>query len=173
MEVKILREAGIDEALLGMSLSYESNIDKMYPRAVLLSSQDHGHNKFLESIVLWLDIIAPRFWWSQADTYRAGVTKQSSSTMHTLSKKEFSQKDFEHPIPQNILNILNTIPKERLKNILPEGFLQRRIVCLNYKVLRTIIKQRLTHKLPEWQTFITAILTQCQNPEFLKDLITC
>ena len=170
MKVKILNEAGLDEALLGMSLSYESAIDKMYSRAITLSPKDLGHNKFLESIILWLDITAPRYWWSQADTYRVGVTKQSSSTMHTLSKKEFSQTDFEHPIPQSIINILNTAPKDKLKNILPEGFLQRRIVCLNYKALRTIIKQRLNHKLPEWTIFIDAIFTQCQNPEFLKDL---
>ena len=168
MEIKILREAGLEEALIGIGLSYD--VPGVVSRAVKLSHLDGGHNKFLESIVLWLDITAPRYFWQQFDTYRTGVTKQSQSTMHTLSSKEFTQTDFEHPIPQNLLNILNTLPKERLKNILPEGFLQRRIVCMNYKSLRTIISQRITHKLPEWKIFIYSTTNQCQHPEFLEDL---
>jgi hypothetical protein len=42
---------------------------------------------------------------------------------------------------------------ERVKNGLPEGFLQTRGVCLNYQVLKTIYEQRRGHKLREWRLF--------------------
>lgn len=50
-----------------------------------LFEKDGGHNKFLESVILWLDVNAPLYWWTEADTYRLS-TKQSESTMHTLEK---------------------------------------------------------------------------------------
>ena len=40
-----------------------------------------------------------------------------------------------------------------LKNLLPEGYLQRRIVVLNAKTLQNIIAQRIKHRLPEWKQF--------------------
>ena len=83
MNVTVLNEAGYQEALLGLSLSYEQSLDKMPAVAERLAQRDNGHNKFLESIVVWLDVIAPRYWWQEFDTYRIGVSKQSSSTMHT------------------------------------------------------------------------------------------
>ncbi len=169
MQVKILKEAGNSEALLGIGLSY--NVEGTQSRADKLAPKDGGHNKFLESVVLWIDITAPRYWWCQFDTYRVGVSKQSESTMHTLGKKEFEQSDFESPIPGILLNILNTAPQAELKTILPESFLQRRIVCLNYKVLRHIFRQRLTHKLPQWQEFIWKIYDNCNHPNYLKDIL--
>ena len=51
--------------------------------------------------------------------------------------------------------------KERLffvlKNDLPEGFLQRRIVCLNIKALQNMYMQRKNHRLPEWHKFFRDI----------------
>lgn len=40
-----------------------------------------------------------------------------------------------------------------LIKLLPESYLQKRTVCLNYEVLRTIYHQRAGHKLKEWQQF--------------------
>ena len=171
MKVTVLREAGIEEALLGLSLSYNQPVEKMKAVADRLADKNEAHNKFLESIVVWVDVIAPRFWWQEFDTYRVGVTKQSESTIHTIMKTELMPEDFAHPIFQPELDRLNDmILDERfieLKNALPEGFLQRRIVCTNYKTLRRIIFQRKNHKLPEWHTFIQAILTQVEHPEWL------
>ena len=171
MIVLVIEEAGYKEALLGIRLSYNSKTENLHPRSILLASQDSGHNKFLESIVMWLDITAPRFWWQQFDTYRAGVTKQSQSTMHTLYNHTFIQDNFETYIPAALLDILNKYKDQpELKGMLPESFLQRRIVCTNYKVIRHIIKQRFTHKLKQWQHFIYAIHSQCSYPEYLNDL---
>ena len=45
------------------------------------------HCKHLRMIQVWAEITAPREWLIQLDTYRFGVEKVSTSTMHTLMKR--------------------------------------------------------------------------------------
>lgn len=171
MKIAVIKEAGYEEAMYGISLSFNSDVGRMPDRAEKLASLDKGHNKFLESICVWLDVDAPRYWWSQFDTYRIGVTKQSESTMHTLTKRELTQDDFETPIHPDVLGIVNIFIRHgdliNAKAHLPEAFLQRRIVCTNYKALRGVVQQRATHKLPEWQTLIQELYAQLCRPHFL------
>lgn len=174
MQVKIIAEAGYACAMLGLSLSYETNTDKAQAVSLKLYDKDGGHNKFLESMCVWLDITAPRYFWQQFDTFRIAVTKQSGSTMHTLMRRPLTQDDFESPIWATTLLHLNILIEGKmfkaLKNELPEGFLQRRILCTNYKTLRTIISQRMSHKLPQWHAFCRAVLLGLRHPEFVTDL---
>ena len=179
MKLKILEEAGFRHALLGISLSYnrpfetEDDINKVYETAKKLAHKEGGHNKFLESISVWLDIVAPRYWWQQFATYRIGITCNSESTMHTIMKRQLSEDDFENPLP-DIIDFINEYINEKdfetVKSNLPEGFLQRRIIALNYKVLRHMILQRKNHKLKEWRYFISEIYKQIEHPEFLSEL---
>jgi len=172
MKIEILHEAGYKEALLGISLSYNQPIENMSKVANKLAHKDGGHNKFLESIAVWLDIIAPRYWWQQFDTYRIGVTKQSESTMHTILKGLLTELDFEIPISTVLLDRLNTLIKKKLfkqvKAELPESFLQRRVVCTNYKTLRHIYHQRKSHRLGEWYTFCREIFYNLNYPKFIS-----
>ena len=172
--VRIISEHGFDEAALGLSLSYEREADNMPPVMRRLYAADGGHNKFLESIYLWIDVTAPRHFWQQFDTYRVGITKQSGSTMHTLTRRPVTQADFETAIPDETLARLNALIAAKdlhaLKNELPEGYLQRRIVCLNYKALRNIIAQRRTHRNKPWQVFCQAMIEQSRHTAFLEDL---
>lgn len=199
MRMRILEEEGQMEAVLGMSLSYgAAGYDDMDGEKPLLSGwnneplevsgwynkqlevsrklavKDGGHNKFLESIAVWMLVEAPRYWWQQFDTYRAGITKQSESTMHTLMKRDLTQDDFEGGIDQTILDLLNGGIHEKdfdyVKRHLPESFLQTRVVCTNYKALRNIIRQRRTHKLPEWKYFIEQVLDGVIDPEYLREV---
>jgi hypothetical protein len=66
VKIKILKEAGYDEAILGLSLSKGTSIERAKDVAVILSDKDGGHNKLLESIYIWLDVTAPRYWWQEA-----------------------------------------------------------------------------------------------------------
>ena len=65
------------------------------------------HRKFMRMIVVYVDILAPLYWWKEFDTYRAGVKylddpnpfdieMNSCSTMHCIHKKEFTLDDFSH-----------------------------------------------------------------------------
>jgi len=176
MKVEIINEDGCEQALLGISLSYDNTfeLDKQYKVALKLAKKDGGHNKFLESIQVWIDITAPRYWWQQFDTYRVGTTKQSGSTMHTIMRRNLHQDDFEKPIYLGTLDHLNHLIRikdfDQLKNELPEGFLQRRIVGTNYKVLRNMILQRGTHKLKEWQFFLYTVRSQVEHKGFLPKI---
>lgn len=185
MRVRVIEEHGYEAALFGMGLSFgktspfdyyeEWPFHHMSDVAEKLSGRDGGHNKFLESIVVWLDITAPRYWWQEFDTYRVGTTKQSESTMHTMTTRHLYQKDFEgENIPLEIITYLNDLIDQKewkkVKEALPESFRQRRIVCTNYKVLRNMIQQRKKHKLTEWRTFIKNVLGQIKRPQFLPSL---
>lgn len=185
MNVTILKEHGHEEALVGMSYSYFDNAkdkdewwglqkDKAKKRAPLLAPMGGGHNKFLRQIVLWVDVTACRAWWSEFDQYKVGVTTQSCSTMHTLAKRAPMIEDFEEgTLPETIYTFTAVWEKAKgdvttLKMNLPEGFLQRRMVTLNYDNLRNIINQREGHRLKWWSVFIDEIKSQVQFPEYLK-----
>lgn len=189
MKVKILLEFGYLPALFGLGLSHgltsdmdfyqfysrSENIEKLQSIALKLAHKDGGHNKFLESICVWMDIDAPRFWWSEMDTYRVGISKQSESTMHTITKRILTQDDFEYPVYGLFFNLVagaisDKLPIDEIKNILPEGFLQRRIVCTNYKTIQNIVKQRTEHRLPQWKTFIDE-MRNLEHPEYIFEEI--
>lgn len=183
MLVSVRKETGYALALEGIGLSFNVyDIDRLGGVAEKLAPKDGGHNKFLESMMVWIDIDAPRYWWSEFDTYRVGTTKQSESTMHTITHRLLTQDDFEFVVYGFTLRQLNDAIKDyqttenkqakarlfaEIKNNLPEGFLQRRIVCTNYKTLKNIVWQRKHHKLLEWKAFIKALADQLEHPEFV------
>lgn len=184
MIVNVLEERGLDHALRGMAYSYRDRAEdvecwwagkreRAYERMAKLAHMDGGHNKALESIIVWIDIDACRGYWSQFDTYRSGITKQSDSTMHTLAKREPVTADFEEGTDPRMIELFIQLWHEhkkdvtKLKDNLPEGYLQRRIVCTNYKTLRNIIAQRRGHRLKYWDVFCDSILAQVEHPEYL------
>ncbi len=173
MRLRVLEEHGYDSALLGLSLSHRQEPARMAAVARRLCFLGDGHNKFLESIVVWLDIVAPRYFWQQFDTYRVGVTRQSESTMHTVTARPLTQSDFAHPVPEPHLAFLNQLIAEgrweEARWQLPESFLQRRIVSANYMALQRIVRQRATHRLPEWWAFIDQLVASVGHPEYLKE----
>ena len=168
MKIKILNEYGHKESLIGIGLNKKiitddieningRDLKRLQNIADKLSQLDGGHNKFLESIQVWLDISAPLYWWKQFDTYRIGISKQSESTMHTLMKFPLKQTDFQQPLPESLFLMLVKLREqnnfEQLNNCLPHSYRQRRIVNINYKALRNIYFQRKNHKLVEWRQF--------------------
>jgi len=186
MEIKVLKEAGYEEGVRGLSYSFkdraipleewwtQDRFEKVAKTASKLAHRDGGHNKWIESITVWIDIDAPRYWWSEFDTYRVGMTKQSESTMHVLSKRVVTEGDFEDLVDPMLIDALNRkiadkLDIQTLKAHLPESYLQRRIVVTNYKVLRNIILQRWDHRLKLWERFCKEVLSQLEHPELLPN----
>jgi len=187
IEVNKLEEAGYCSALLGLSFNKKKDPAEMVTVAGKLAFLDHGHNKFLESIVIWLEVKGPRYFWQEADTYRIS-TKQSESTMHTLVQEllavsiddaivvdAYMAENFE-PGSCSIetLKAIQAAAQVKdyvvIKRLLPEGFLQKRIWCMSYKTLANIIIQRRHHRLGHWQSFITQVLSQVEHSEILPAL---
>lgn len=187
IRVRKADEAGYAAALQGLAHNKKQEPQRMDAVARRLADMDGGHNKFLESIIVWLDVRAPRYWWQEADTFRLS-TKQSESTMHTLTEElaaidihnsaeveAFIADNFEPNScsPQTLAWIYETVPQKNIieiKKKLPEGFLQTRMWCMSYKTLRNIILQRRTHRLPHWREFIRQVLEQVEHPELLPGL---
>ena len=172
MKVYDIEVHGIDRALRGLARSYGSPLEKMHHRAIALAPLDKGHNKFLRQIQVWCEVEAPRFWWSEFDTYKVGAVAQSDSTMHTINRQFLTQDNFEYPIINATLDNLNDFIHikasiEDIKNELPEGFLQGRTLNFNYATLREITLQRYNHKLPQWQLFLNTLLTIITDIELL------
>lgn len=188
MKVKVLEEHGIWCALHGIGLSYgltsfdtltlnDELLDRLSKVSEKLAPKGDGHNKFLEFIDVFVLIRAPRYWWSQFDTYRVGITKQSESTMHTILKTPFTVESFQclmgdEPISQHTLDRLNSLRERKnwrqLKIELPESYLQTRIVKLSYMNIKNIVRQRKSHKLIEWQMFINQLVAQLNYKNYLE-----
>lgn len=73
---------------------------------LMMSLRDAGtdHRKFMRMITVYVDIMAPLYWWKEFDTYKVGTVANSCSTMHKIAAKEFTLEDFscEHLIDYNL-----------------------------------------------------------------------
>lgn len=132
------------------------------------------HRKFMRQIFVSVDITAPLFWWKEFDTYKVGTVANSTSTMHKLASTPitmdcFEMGDFEDENLNlkecwnkhiHFLESLRTAYNEtkdkrywkELIRLLPESWLQKRTVTMNYENLLGICSkgQRRNHKLTEW-----------------------
>lgn len=157
-----------------------------------LSKAGSEHAKYLRQIQVWANVNMPRYWWSEADTYKFG-TKSSCSTMHKLFNTKnaiclddfvFSNKDRE--LMNIIVDNLNTIREEwifwkelknqlkmdecliRAKRILPEGFLQLRTWNTNYAELMNMYQQRKHHRLKE--EWVDVFCSWCETLPYFYEL---
>ena len=180
MNIKTLEVAGIAPAIHAMRNPMDSweksdtvrghvgNLDKEL--STKLAKAGTEHCKHLRMVMVWAEISAPRYWWNEFDTYRAGVEKVSCSTMHKLMSRPLTIDDFEHDelyTDSFIAAINNRIEaykgmddpdtKKRIfrgvVQMLPQSFIQRRTVMMSYAALRNIYRQREGHKLIEWMHF--------------------
>lgn len=142
------------------------------------------HRKFMRMITVYVDILAPLYWWKEFDTYKVGTVANSCSTMHKITEKEFVLDDFSHEHlgdkeKQILLTIVEAMNESRdafvtwnedykhdkkdywwqIIQLLPSSYNQKRTIMLNYEVLANIYKSRKDHKLDEWQNFCQWIKT--------------
>lgn len=61
-----------------------------------LAKSGSTHAKYRRMIVVYLDIVAPLYWWKEFDTYKIGTVANSCSTMHRIQENEFMLADFSH-----------------------------------------------------------------------------
>ena len=131
-----------------------------------------SHRKFLRQIGIYVDITANLKWWDEFDTYLHTV-KNSTSQMHSLTKRDFRPEDFSWEfnnvevtaIMNYIIANLNKFRKRYVAEkddavkkaiwrdmieIMPQSFLYTRTTYLNYEVFLTQYAMRKNHKMSEW-----------------------
>lgn len=146
------------------------------------------HRKFLRMIHVQAEVRAPRYVLTELDTYKVGTVRNSSSTMHLITKRELSINDFSREggastgALESIIDTLNMLIRcynlssnaglkqqwfMTIKQLLPESFMQRIIWDANYEVLLNIYHQRKNHRLTEWREFCSWIESLPYMKEFL------
>lgn len=142
------------------------------------------HAKFMRFVTVTCDITAPRYWWTEFDTYKVGTVRCSCSTMHTITKREITLDMFSldgcitgarsvmsivietlNNLRYRVLNPTDTDKKtgevkrhwRSIIQLLPQSYNQKSTVMLNYQVLRHMYHARKAHKLTEWHEFCTWI----------------
>lgn len=131
------------------------------------------HRKFMRQILVSVDITAPLYWWKEFDTYKIGTVSNSTSTMHKLASTPitigcFEMGDFEDLRVFDISTVWEILifDLERLRKLynetkdkrywkelirlLPESWLQKRTITMNYENILNMYRQRKNHKLTEW-----------------------
>ena len=134
------------------------------------------HRKFMRQIFVSVDITAPLYWWKEFDTYKVATVSNSTSTMHKLASTPitmdfFEIDDFDYFVGQNENDIghiwegliydLEYLRKKynetkdkrywkELIRLLPESWLQKRTITMNYENILNMYHQRKHHKLTEW-----------------------
>ena len=142
-----------------------------------------GHDNFLKGITVQVDIVAPLYWWKEAQRYHWFDFISSQSTMHCLLKFDIASQCVEETDPLIIKRIeelvasYNEIPGEKPEDkkrawriivaSLPSGFCLGATMVTNYQQLKTMYYQRRGHKLKEWHVFTDWCLTLPRFRELL------
>ena len=153
-------------------------------------------SKFIRQIGVSFDLTAPLYWWKEFDTYKVGTVANSTSTMHKLATTPitedcFSMDGVDPDIPileddatdigwlwKDIIFYCEELRKKyaitkdkqywrALVQLLPNGWMQKRTITLNYQVLRAQYFARRNHKLSEWHEYCEFI----EGLPYAKELI--
>lgn len=147
--------------------------DLDWKRATSLASREssEGHDNFLSGIIVSFDLTCTIKMWTEFERYHFAQIVSSQSTMHRLSKMQLDIACTPYTEPKIIerLQVLqkryNEEPNEaNLLTLLyscPVGLELTARVTTNYRQLKTMLKQRHNHKLPEWRNFCKEIVAQC------------
>lgn len=166
IQIKTLEIAGLRSVLEALRLPYgkecrsktnaEFNIDKsglivsgnfccaISPKDLQLLStlvkRGDEHSKVIRSMMVWVEITAPVWFYRELETYRIGRERlASTSTMHIECKG------------------LQGEELEKAKDEIPMGHIQKTVDMFSYQTLRRIYFQRRNHRLPMWHDFCSWI----------------
>lgn len=196
MKFENTKTSGWEDAILGMrlpmctsleeaksksdSLFYENgeplklgdkDLDLM-KRLILADNKGNQPNsKYLRMIHVQVCITAPNYWLNEADTYKVGTVRNSSSKMHRLANTPITKECFEmgdyyalDGLDDVWIATIENCEKLRVKynetkekrywkeliRLLPESWLYTSMFDFNYATLRNMYISRKNHKLTEW-----------------------
>lgn len=187
---------GLESAVKGskypMSVDLSTVTEDITPTTIKLATSKigEGHDNFLNGVIVQFDLTFTNKAWVEAERYHFLDFISSQSTMHRITRFNLDNSYIEYVDPRMIeimkekVNDYNELQKQEKENpsqevreelkrryleILysnPAGFKITARMTTNYRQLKTIYKQRRTHRLPEWQAFCDWCLTLPHN-EFI------
>lgn len=171
--IDIESEEGIELQSKGIYYKIGKNDLTLTQKLIKAGSE---HRKFMRQIFVSVDITAPLYFFKELDTYKVGTVSNSTSTMHKLASTPitidcFEMDDFEDCKDDSNVYVsaiwIESITRlEKLRQtynetkdkrywkelirLLPESWLQKRTVTMDYENLFAMVHQRKGHKLTEW-----------------------
>ena len=133
------------------------------------SESGAGHDQWLTGVVVQFDLEFTIKAWTEAERYHFFDFVSSQSTMHRIARFDMDNKYDEYTDPRVIEVVKELAAKYtetrdqedylRLLMSNPTGMKLMAGMTTNYRQLKTIYKQRRTHRLPEWREFCSWIET--------------
>ena len=149
------------------------------------------HRKYLRQVQVSFDLSCHHIFWSEFDTYKVGVTRNSCSKMHTIHVKSFEPDDFSHEgisevggkyeehfretlkILEELRLLFNGTHEKKywraLLESLPMGYNLKATITMNYENVVNIINQRTGHKIDEWNEFVEILRTLPYIEEIMRE----
>lgn len=149
-------------------------------QALAQSHQGEGHDQWLTGCIVQFDLTFSNKAWVEAERYHFFDFVSSQSTMHKIAQFDIKEQCNRNVDPRIIsilkekvdaYNYLVKLPapdsleitmqrdkliKDAYLDVLyniPSGFQLTARMTTNYRQLKTIYKQRKSHRLPEWRDF--------------------
>lgn len=169
MKIENTKVYGLTESIRRAKFPMSVNIDYLnYDltngiKSLAQSKNGEGHDQWLTGVIVQFDVTGSLKWWTEAQRYHFLDFVSSQSTMHRITKFDIGSQCNEYvrpeaialleeqvahynadPTPENYLRVLYNIPT---------GFQLTAGMTTNYRQLKTIYKQRKTHRLREWKDF--------------------
>lgn len=160
---------GLYESIRGAKFPMAVDVGKLNSeltpgiKALAQSGAGEGHDQWLTGVIVQLDLTFTVKAWTEAQRYHFLDFVSSQSTMHRITRfdlddaydahtdtrciavvKELVEQYNENPSVENYLRILMSNPC---------GMRLTARMTTNYRQLKTIYRQRKSHRLPEWREF--------------------
>ena len=136
-----------------------------------------GHDVMMQGIIVQFDLTFSNKAWVELQRYHFIDFVSSQSTMHCISKMDIKCMCNDYVSDTVIADVerlkeiyLNTKDSEdylRLLYNIPSGFELTARMTTNYRQLKTIYKQRINHRLPDWRIFCDFV----EKLPYAKELI--
>lgn len=175
---------GLEDSVRASKYPMATDVDKLNDEitktfeTLAKAEQGSGHDNALNGIIVQFDLTLTIQAWKQAERYHFLDFVSSQSTMHRIARFDLDKAYIEYT-DQRMIDIMKEKVKEYNDNPTPENYLKvlysnpcgmklTARMTTDYRQLKTIYKQRRTHRLPEWQDFCDWIETLPHS-----DWITC
>lgn len=179
MKIENLKVYGLDESMKAahypMCVDTAKAFDGLDHTVTSLAGSEigSGHDNFLMGIVVQFDLTFTNKAWVEAERYHFFDIVSSQSTMHRIAKFDLT-KAYNNYVDPRMIEIMNELKetynrtgdKEDYLRLLysnPAGFELTARITTNYRQLKTIIKQRSNHRLPEWREFCKYMINNLPN----------
>ena len=169
MKVSNVNIFGFDESVRGAKFPMSVDTDTLNSEitrgidSLGRSEIGSGHDNFLNGIIVQFDLTASNKMWVEMERYHFIDFVSSQSTMHRIAKMDL-EECFNEYVTDEVKERCKWLQVSynrnpcietylRLLYNIPSGMELTARMTTNYRQLKTIYRQRVDHRLPEWRSF--------------------